>query len=69
MEKENNTAGFVEDVRDYLYTRTEIVKLEAADAASDFVARLAAFVVLLLLGSLTFAILSVAAGLWLGDLL
>ena len=57
------------DVRDYARTQAELARLRAASVAARLSASFAAGLVLALLAALAFAVLTLAAGFWLSDLL
>jgi len=59
----------VEKVKDYAETRIELLRLKAIDKSSSFLSLLIAMIVVILVGFISFMILSVGLALLLGDLL
>ena len=64
-EKETNP---VDDLREYVLTQVEIARLQTVQGVARVSAKLMAGLVLLLVATITFSVLTVAAGLWLGGL-
>ncbi len=59
----------VEKVKDYAETRIDLLRLKAIDKSSSFLSLLIAMIVVILVGLISFMILSVGLALLLGDLL
>ncbi len=59
----------VEKVKDYAETRIDLLRLKAIDNSSSFLSLLIAMIVVILVGLISFMILSVGLALLLGDLL
>ncbi len=59
----------VEKVKDYAETRIDLLRLKAIDKSSSFLSLLIAMIVVILVGLMSFMILSVGLALLLGDLL
>jgi hypothetical protein len=59
----------VEKVKDYAETRIDLLRLKAIDKSSSFLSLLIAMIVVILVGFISFTILSVGLALLLGDLL
>ncbi len=59
----------VEKVKDYAETRIDLLRLKAIDKSSSFLSLLIAMIVVILVGFISFMILSVGLALLLGDLL
>jgi hypothetical protein len=59
----------VDDVKEYIQTNAEIYKLQASEKAADMGALLAINVVLLIVASMAFLFVSIAAAFLIGELL